>query len=148
MCLCLILLIAVSMDCLFGSVKVQAAELDRPKLQAGEIQIEGEIRTINDKTKTWIVVAKSFKLPNGKQGVISPPKLKTINMSDNFQIFSLKDLKLAISQKDIFEWMIVNVIGTDAGSGKPINARVAYVDVNSGGLPLGPDSTPSKTSGS
>jgi hypothetical protein len=94
---------------------------------AGEIQLEGKVRTISTVHKTFVLDVVSFTLPNGKTSKLAAPKPKTITVSAGTLLHWRDDVQHKPTLSDLKPGDLVAVIGKDAGTGGVLPAREVAV---------------------
>jgi hypothetical protein len=101
-----------------------AAELE---MQAGEIRLDGTIRSVSAGGKLLVMDALSFSLPNGKGTRFTAPKTKNVEINAAAHLHVRGDEKRGVSLNEIKAGALVIVIGKDVGSGKNLPAREVVV---------------------
>jgi len=95
-------------------------------IQAGEIQVEGRIHSVDTKHKTLVVDVASFTLPDGKTHELNPVKAKTITLSDGTVLHvrgAEQHVVTLTALKDLGDGVFAIAVGRDLGSGHALPAR-------------------------
>jgi hypothetical protein len=109
-------------------VSAQNTTDDAPlQVQAGEIRLEGTLRTVDFENKNFTLEATSFILPGGRSGRITTPKPKTVLLRDKVLLFVRGTADKPLETKLLQAGQSVIAVGKDDGSGKPLTARAIAV---------------------
>lgn len=118
----LVSLSLISLVSMAGAAPREVPESPAGVPGAGEIRLDGVVQKVDTAKKLIVFSVRSFSLPDGKSRTLPKPKPKTVvvEMSTEFFTGAKKSTTLAALKKG----MAVTVVGTDAGTGKAITARV------------------------
>jgi len=108
-------------------------------LQKGEMEMEGKVQSISPGTKSFVILAERFGTKTSHDWTkIKPPRPKEIRATDTtlFACYSGTTTLDAVQAG-----LKVNVIGKDTGKGKPLIARVVWIQAPASQAPP-PEPTP------
>ncbi|MBV9467629.1 MAG: hypothetical protein JOZ57_00110, partial [Abitibacteriaceae bacterium] len=114
------LLVAVS------SVVAEAQSANSPRelfVAAGEIRVDGKIRSVDLTQKQLVLDVSSFSLPDGKTSELAVPKSKIIVLNEDTLLHVRGAVTHKVAMADVKAGTSAIVIGQDAGSGQPLPAR-------------------------
>ncbi|MDQ3812938.1 MAG: hypothetical protein M3347_03200, partial [Armatimonadota bacterium] len=94
---------------------------------AGEIRLDGTIRSVNTKQKSFVMGVTAFTVPGGKTSKLSQPKAKTILFTEKTALHVIAGVSRTMPPSDVKAGQAVTVIGTDAGMGHDLPARVVVL---------------------
>jgi tetratricopeptide (TPR) repeat protein len=88
----------------------------------GELRLDGNINTYNAASGQLVLNAATFTVASGKSSAINPVKEKSILLNAQTHLVDTngKDIEKSALKPGVH----IAVIGTDGGSGKPLNARL------------------------
>ncbi|MBV9864996.1 MAG: sigma-70 family RNA polymerase sigma factor [Abitibacteriaceae bacterium] len=123
-----------------------ATGLPQAGLRAGEIQVEGRLRSVNLTKQQLVLEVSSFTLPTGKTSELTEPKPKTVIIGKDAALHVRGDEKQKVNLDELAnspDGVFAIVVGKDLGSGKDLPARdVALWDRIEAGLYRFKDSKP------
>jgi hypothetical protein len=116
-------------------------------VKAGEIRLDGTVRSVDASANIVVMDATTYGLPNGKSTRLTAPKTKNVEIGTATRLHVRGDEKRAVSISSLLPGTFLIVIGKDAGSGKNLPAReiAVWEQEKSGKYFFGPAATPPKT---
>ena len=106
-----------------GKPAALRADAPTPKPQAGEIRLDGTLRSIDAAAGTLVLDVASFTLPDGKVGRLTQIKPKTVHFDGKTVAHAHDDPTVAIKLNDLTPGTAMLVIGPFAGTGQDMTAR-------------------------
>lgn len=89
----------------------------------GEIALDGVVASVARDGSSFRLETSSFTLPNGKSASFKVPKIKVVALNSKSAIFPRGDALWKLPASDLRVGFAAQVVGKDAGSGKPLGAR-------------------------
>ena len=109
-------------------------------LQKGEMEMEGKIQSIAPEAKSFTILAERFGTKTSRNWTkLKPLRAKEIR-TDDVTIFACYSGTATFDALEIGQK--VNVIGKDTGKGKPLIARVVWIQAQTQPPPPAPEPTP------
>src|SRR5688572_16773516 len=108
------LLLLASLLCRTGAVLAAPDDESAPMPGAGEIRLDGKIRSISIDQNTFILDATSFTLPTGKMSKLAEAKPKTILLTGQAVLHVRGDAARKVALADLKPGVFAIVIGKDA----------------------------------
>jgi hypothetical protein len=118
---CLYLCFSLALVPIFGAT-AQAAEAPSATVATGELGLEGQVQKIDNASGQITILATAFSTSTGRKE-IAPPKLKTLITTGKTRFFDER-ARRDFGFGAIALGLSLRVVGRDAGTGKPLDARV------------------------
>lgn len=96
---------------------------DEVPLQAGEIRLDGTVRSIDVAQKSLMLSVGGFSLPNGRSKQLPKPKNRRIIVGGQAKI-TLRGSGETLALSNVVSGARLAVAGPDTGTGKPFAARL------------------------
>lgn len=94
---------------------------------AGEIRIDGTVRSVHAARGSFVLVAESFTLPNGRSHALPALRPKLVLVSAQTLLYRNNEPEPKLALQGLEAGTQVAVIGTDIKTGKELPARMVFV---------------------
>ena len=94
-----------------------------PAPAAGELRLDGAVKTLDVAKGSLVMVVTSFASPDGKTVTLMTPRAKTIVIPANAAIHSSDTTPRKLALTDLIAGTILAVVGKDSGTGAALVAR-------------------------
>jgi hypothetical protein len=98
-------------------------EKSPPLPQAGEIRLQGTVKSVDKAQNSLVIEATQFTLPNGKTSRLAPAKQKTIIWQVQTKVFPFAGFERSGTIDEIKAGATAWIIGADKGGGSALPAR-------------------------